>query len=185
MPVYTSLAVIIFFAGLGLPGLCGFPGEVFVVLSVFQWSAWIAVVAAAVVILTAGYILWSVQRVYLGAEYKGPHEEALLPATLRENAIATVIAVLAILLGVVPYHTVLRYMDSTITRQVDDLTAWTKRHDAEEADSNPAAPAAEHANAVDPTSNKLSDSRPMPVARPETPTIATNDEILSIAELDP
>ena len=27
-------------------------------------------VAAGVVILTAGYILWTIQRVYLGPEYK-------------------------------------------------------------------------------------------------------------------
>ncbi|MBP86725.1 MAG: NADH-quinone oxidoreductase subunit M [Planctomycetaceae bacterium] len=164
MPVYTSLAVIIFFAGLGLPGLCGFPGEFFVVLSVFQYSALIAVISAAVVILTAGYILWSIQRVYLGAEYKGPHEEALVPATLRENAIATIIAVLAILLGVLPYHTVLRYMDSTITEQVEDLSAWTKRHEltlaeSDGADSQDEEPApTEHIGGVDPTANKLSAS---------------------------
>ena len=33
MPVYSGLAIGIFFAGLGLPGLCGFIGEVFVTLS--------------------------------------------------------------------------------------------------------------------------------------------------------
>ena len=32
MPVYSGLAFGIFFAGLGLPGLCGFIGEVFVTL---------------------------------------------------------------------------------------------------------------------------------------------------------
>jgi len=46
-------------------------------------------VAASVVILTAGYILWTIQRVYLGPEYKGPHPEALTPMTRREVAIAT------------------------------------------------------------------------------------------------
>ncbi len=45
-----------------------------------------AVIAASVVILTAGYILWTIQRVYLGAEYKGPHGEALTPVTRREIA---------------------------------------------------------------------------------------------------
>ena len=38
MPVYSGLAIGIFFAGLGLPGLCGFIGEVFVVLSVWNYS---------------------------------------------------------------------------------------------------------------------------------------------------
>ena len=76
MPVYSGLAIGIFFAGLGLPGLCGFIGEVFVVLSVWKYSQVLAVISAAVVILTAGYILWTLQRVYLGAEYKGPHRRS-------------------------------------------------------------------------------------------------------------
>ena len=37
MPVYTALSIGIFFAALGLPGLCGFIGEVFVVLSVWSY----------------------------------------------------------------------------------------------------------------------------------------------------
>ena len=41
MPVYSGLAIGIFFAGLGLPGLCGFIGEVLVTLSVWNYSqAW-------------------------------------------------------------------------------------------------------------------------------------------------
>ena len=42
MPVYSGLAIGIFFAGLGLPGLCGFIGEVFVVSErlEFQPGAW-------------------------------------------------------------------------------------------------------------------------------------------------
>ncbi len=126
MPVYTALATIIFFAGLGLPGLCGFIGEVFVVLSVWQFSTWLAVVSASVVVLTAGYILWAIQRVYLGAEYKGPHGDALTPITPRELLVASTLAVFAVLLGVFPYSTVLRYMDATIDEQVEGLTAWTK-----------------------------------------------------------
>ena len=107
MPVYTALSIGLFFAGLGLPGLCGFIGEVLVVLSVWNFSKLLAIIAASVVILTAAYILWAIQRVYLGAEYKGPHEEAITPSTGRENAIAGVLFVLAILLGVLPYPTVL------------------------------------------------------------------------------
>ncbi len=126
MPVYTALSIGIFFAGLGLPGLCGFIGEVLVVLSVWNYSYVLAVIAASVVILTAAYILWTIQRVYLGAEYKGPHAEALTPSTPRENAIAGVLFVLAILFGVFPNTFLLRYMDKTVERQVDDLAQWTK-----------------------------------------------------------
>src|SRR5207244_10727812 len=36
MPVYTGLSTVAFFANLGLPGLCGFVGEVMVLLGAFQ-----------------------------------------------------------------------------------------------------------------------------------------------------
>jgi NADH-quinone oxidoreductase subunit M len=126
MPVYTALSIGIFFAALGLPGLCGFIGEILVVLSVWTFSPVLAIAAASVVILTAAYILWAIQRVYLGAEYKGPHEEALVPSTPRENSIAGVLFVLAILFGVFPYPLLLRYMDATIDRQVHELAQWTE-----------------------------------------------------------
>jgi len=102
MPHYSALAVVIFFAGLGLPGLCGFIGEVMTVLATWNYSPLLAIIAAAGVILTAGYILWTIQRVYLGPEYKGPHPEALTPMNGREATVAYVIVVLAIVLGVYP-----------------------------------------------------------------------------------
>jgi NADH-quinone oxidoreductase subunit M len=102
MPLYSGLAVGIFFAGLGLPGMCGFIGEVFTVLSTWNYNPLYAILAASGVILTAGYILWAVQRVYLGAEYKGPHREAITPITDRELGIAAVLLALCILLGVFP-----------------------------------------------------------------------------------
>jgi NADH-quinone oxidoreductase subunit M len=125
MPVYSGLAMGIFFAALGLPGLCGFIGEVFVVLSVWTYSMATAVVAASVVILTAGYILWTIQRVYLGAEYRGPHPEALKPATRREVAIAAPLLALAILFGVYP-QAIFHYMSKSVDKTVDDLAAWTQ-----------------------------------------------------------
>lgn len=136
MPIYSGFAVGIFFAGLGLPGLCGFIGEVLVVLSVWKYSILLAVISAAVVILTAGYILWAIQRVYLGAEYKGPHEEALTPITVRELCIATPLMFFAVLFGVYP-KVVLDYMQPSVDLQVDQLAAWTQEHDARETAAKP------------------------------------------------
>jgi NADH-quinone oxidoreductase subunit M len=118
----------IFFAGLGLPGLCGFIGEVLVVLSVYKFNVALAVISAAVVILTAGYILWAIQRVYLGAEYKGPHPEALTPLTFREFWIAAPLLALAIYFGVNP-KSLLNYMDKSVNKTVIELTEWKKRDD--------------------------------------------------------
>jgi NADH-quinone oxidoreductase subunit M len=125
MPVYAGLSIGIFFAGLGLPGLCGFIGEVFVTLSVWTFNQALAVISASVVIITAAYILWTLQRVYLGPEYKGPHGDHLTPMTARELLIAAPLLVLAIILGVYP-QAVFNYMTPSVDQTVDDLATWTK-----------------------------------------------------------
>ncbi len=174
MPVYTALSIGIFFAGLGLPGLCGFIGEVLVVLSAWNYSKVIAIISASVVILTASYILWTLQRVYLGAEYKGPHEEELRPSNARENLIAGTLFVLAIIFGVFPYQipftrqpSILAYMEPTVTRQVTELAEWTKyvatpavaqqAVAAEEADDPP--PAADQQAAAEPGAEEQAAAR--------------------------
>jgi NADH-quinone oxidoreductase subunit M len=100
MPLYSALAVGIFFAGLGLPGLCGFIGEIFVVLS--------------------SWILWAIQRVYVGAEYKGPHAEAITPINAREAAIGFSLLAFAIFLGVYP-NFMLNIMHSSMDQLVTSL----------------------------------------------------------------
>jgi NADH-quinone oxidoreductase subunit M len=130
MPVYSGLAVAIFFAGLGLPGLCGFIGEVLVTLSSWNYSPVLAVISAFTVILTAAYILWAIQRVYLGAEYKGPHGDHLTPMTGRELAIAAPLVALAIVFGVYPMS-LFRYVTPSVNKQVETLADWTRSvHDA-------------------------------------------------------
>ncbi|MEX0717320.1 MAG: NADH-quinone oxidoreductase subunit M [Planctomycetaceae bacterium] len=120
MPLYTGLAAGIFFAGLGLPGLCGFIGEVFVTLSAWTYSPILAVIVAFGVILTAGYILWTIQRVYFGPEYKGPHPEALVPMNGRERAIGIVLLAFAIILGVLP-QTMFHMMGPTTEKLVAEM----------------------------------------------------------------
>jgi NADH-quinone oxidoreductase subunit M len=130
MPLYGGLAAGIFFAGLGLPGLCGFIGEVMVTLSVWNYSRMLAVIAASVVLLTAGYILWTLQRVYLGGDYKGPHGEALdRQITPRELSIAVPLLSVAILFGVYP-DAVLRVTGPSVDQMVEQLTEVEKARQA-------------------------------------------------------
>jgi NADH-quinone oxidoreductase subunit M len=122
MPHYTGLAAGIFFAGLGLPGLCGFIGEVFTVLSAWQYDKLLAIIAAAGVILTAGYILWTIQRVYFGPSYKGPHPEAIVPANSRELLIGYTLLAFAIVLGIFP-SLLFDLMNPSIEQLVNNLDA--------------------------------------------------------------
>ena len=124
MPLYSGISMGIFFAALGLPGLCGFIGEFFVVLGAWSYSKALAIVAASVVILTAGYILWTIQRVYLGPEYKGPHGDALRPMTRREVAIAAPLLALAILLGVYP-RALFDYITPSVQNTVTTMAKWS------------------------------------------------------------
>jgi NADH-quinone oxidoreductase subunit M len=160
MPVYSGLAIGIFFAGLGLPGLCGFIGEVLVVLSVWSYSQALAVISAAVVILTAGYILWAIQRVYLGAEYKGPHGEALTPITAREFSIAAPLLALAIFFGVYP-KALLDYMQPSVDQTVTQLADWSRKNEPAKLKSQTTAAAT---NDQAPIANSTSISGLSPIA---------------------
>lgn len=111
MPVYFSLAVVGFFASLGLPALAGFIGEVMVFLGAFRYSPWLAGVSTLGMLLTAGYILWTMQRVYLG----NPKEEyAGFPDCNRWELISIApLAVLCIVFGVLPMIVLNIYAGST------------------------------------------------------------------------
>jgi NADH-quinone oxidoreductase subunit M len=120
MPLYGALSYIIFFGSMGLPGLCGFVAEVFVVISAFNYSPLLAILAAAAVILTAGYILWTVQRVFLGRSeaWKG-----LPDMNLREIAIAVPLVVMTIAMGIFPQPLILSWMGPSVDQVVQSVTS--------------------------------------------------------------
>jgi NADH-quinone oxidoreductase subunit M len=134
MPYYCAMSWILFLAAVGLPGLCGFWGEAFVVLATWSYSKTLAIIAAFTVILTAGYILWAVQRVYLGAEYRGPHAEALTPMNLREWAIAVPLVVMAVVFGVLPKQTLFDYVTPTMDRTIDDVIVGAENYHERQED---------------------------------------------------
>jgi len=71
-----------------------------------------AIIAASAVILTAGYILWLIRRVYLGKE---KDEYAGFPdAEPRETLILVPFAVLCIAMGIFPMQTVFNYANGTL-----------------------------------------------------------------------
>jgi NADH-quinone oxidoreductase subunit M len=115
MPLYTGMSAVIFFAGLGLPGLCGFVGEFMVVLATWQFSVVFAVLAALTVVITAAYILWTIQRVYFGVN---PAYRGFSDMDLREVACVVPLVVLAVVLGVAP-QLITDWMSPSVSRFVD------------------------------------------------------------------
>lgn len=100
MPRYAVWTTIAFFAAVGLPGLSGFISEVLIFLGAFQAWPWLTAISVTSVVLTAGYMLWTLQRVYLGKEnekYKN------LPDISRREALCLApLAIIVIILGVYP-----------------------------------------------------------------------------------
>ncbi|MBM4068922.1 MAG: NADH-quinone oxidoreductase subunit M [Planctomycetes bacterium] len=125
MPVYGGISAIIFFAALGLPGLCGFVGEFMVVLATWNFSPAafpnggkvLAVLAALTVVITAAYILWTIQRVYFGVNdtYKDYPD-----MDRRELICAIPLVILAVVMGIAP-DLIFKWMEPHVTGLVDFL----------------------------------------------------------------
>jgi len=100
MPRYAGVMSIAFFAALGLPGLSGFISEAFAFLGAFQTFRWVTIASTLGIVLTAGYMLWTLQRVFLGTL---PDKWKSLPdINGRELFTLVPLAVIVIFLGVYP-----------------------------------------------------------------------------------
>jgi NADH-quinone oxidoreductase subunit M len=121
MPLYGGLSAVIFFAAMGLPGMCGFVGEFMVVLSAWNYSKLFAVLAAVTVVITAAYILWTLQRVFMG---ENPQYKNYPDISVREIVCITPLVVLSVILGVLPYQLLINWMDPSVTGLVDTLARY-------------------------------------------------------------
>jgi NADH-quinone oxidoreductase subunit M len=121
MPRYFGFVVIAFFAALGLPALNMFVSEAFVFIGSFQtWQLW-TILSVAGIILTAAYMLWTLQRMFFGVI---PEKWAgLTDITLREFISLAPLAVLVIALGVYPAPLV-----DLMTASVNKLVALVHLH---------------------------------------------------------
>lgn len=116
MPKYTGIMSVGFFAALGLPGLSGFVSEAFSFLGAFQTFRWITIASTLGIVLTAAYMLWTLQRVFLGQ----PNEKwAGLPdINGRELFTLVPLAVIILTLGIYP-SVAIDLMSSSLNHLVD------------------------------------------------------------------
>jgi len=100
MPRYAAVMSIAFFAALGLPGLSGFISEAFSLLGAFHTFQTLTMIGAVTLVLTAGYMLWVLQRVFLGTL---PEKwQGLTDMNGRETFMLATLAVIVIFLGIYP-----------------------------------------------------------------------------------
>ena len=102
MPVYTGFVTVAFFAALGLPGLSGWISEALVFVGAFGASPirTLTIISMLGILLGAGYMLWTLQRVYLGDV---PDKwKALKDIDFREYAMFVPLTIIIIVLGIYP-----------------------------------------------------------------------------------
>jgi len=140
MPVYAGVVTVAWFASLGLPGLSGFISEAFVFVGAFSSGITrnIAIVSVLGIVLGAAYLLWSLQRMFLGkrnpdAVYElqkdgDGHEHIHFhdwsgknDLDARELLMLTPLAVIVIVLGIYPMP-VLGLITTSINQLVEVLS---------------------------------------------------------------
>ena len=117
MPIYTGFTTLAFFAAIGLPGLSGFISETFVFLGGFAFETIrvITVISTLGILLGAGYMLWTLQRIYLGTV---PEKwKVLKDLDFREYAMLVPLSIIIIFLGVYP-SSMLNLMNSSVNAMV-------------------------------------------------------------------
>ncbi|VTR40114.1 complex I subunit 4 family protein [Sphingobacterium thalpophilum] len=112
MPKYTGYVAVAFFASLGLPGFSAFIGEAFVIIGSFNAASlgtglprWMALAGSVGILLSAAYLLWTLQRMFFGqVRLKGADSwaHALTDVNGREQLILFPTLALALLLGIMP-----------------------------------------------------------------------------------
>ncbi|MEQ9405542.1 MAG: NADH-quinone oxidoreductase subunit M [Cyclobacteriaceae bacterium] len=118
MPVYTFFTALFFFAGLGLPGLSGFVGELMVLLGVFKTTSlpiWIGLLATSGIAVSAAYFLWTIQRMFFGKYFvrEKEWESRMIDLDLREKLMLVPLGLLVLILGIYP-RLILDVSESTI-----------------------------------------------------------------------
>ena len=86
MPKYAILASFAFFASLGLPGLSGFIAEITTFVGAFASKIdgfrWFALFSLLGIVITAGYYLITLQKVFLGEDARRLRGQEALPRPL-------------------------------------------------------------------------------------------------------
>ena len=124
MPGYFFIVMIAFFAALGLPGLSGWWSESFVFIGAFRndtvrlWT----ILSLAGIVLGAAYMLWLLQRAFLGTLKTREWENHLPDLNTREWSMLVPLTLIVIALGVWPAP-VLNMMNGSVNALVNFLSA--------------------------------------------------------------
>ncbi|MDP8238428.1 MAG: NADH-quinone oxidoreductase subunit M [Candidatus Hatepunaea meridiana] len=112
MPRYLGVTTFAFFAAMGLPGLSGFISEAMVFIGAFPVFRTLTIISIFGIIITAAYMLWTLQRMFFGAT--NPKYEDIAEINGRELFTLVPLAVIVLFLGIWP-HPILNLMNATMS----------------------------------------------------------------------
>jgi NADH-quinone oxidoreductase subunit M len=114
MPVAATVFVIAGLASLGLPTMSGFVAELLVFLGSVEAFEAPTIIAVVGILLSAGYILWTVQRVFFGPRN---HDWDHLPDTTAWWEQLSMAALVGVIIGVGVYPaTIVDVLESGVRR---------------------------------------------------------------------
>ncbi|MGQ9454613.1 MAG: complex I subunit 4 family protein [Armatimonadota bacterium] len=102
MPVYAGMLSLCSFGSLGLPGMTGFVAELSVLTGTYNAVPVLAGLALIGIVVTAAFMLWTVQRILLGP--LNPRWQNLPDADAREITSLVPLMALTLLFGIFPGH---------------------------------------------------------------------------------
>ena len=100
MPITAVVFLVAGLASLGLPGTSGFVSELLVFLGTFDVWSWFTALAVFAIVITAGYILWMIQRVFFGPQL--PRFSNLGDATVVEAVPMVALVAAIMVIGIYP-----------------------------------------------------------------------------------
>lgn len=134
MPGFFGVSALGMAAALGTPGLCLFAGPMMVIFGAINshgilsasptaalWSlpAMFGIIAAAGMVLTAGYILWTFERVYLSSPK--PEFHHFSPLLLSERLVVWPLTAGAIILGMLPGIVLIKPLSPAVATLLEQL----------------------------------------------------------------
>jgi NADH-quinone oxidoreductase subunit M len=119
MPLYAACLMVTTLSSIAVPGTFGFVGEFLVLLGSFGRYPILAVIASLGVILSACYMLWSVQRVLFNP-LSNPRNRGLPDLNFREAIMLLPLCGIIIVMGIFPAP-FLRRMEPTLSRLVQQV----------------------------------------------------------------
>ena len=115
MPYAAVGFIVAGLVSMGMPGFSGFAAEFPIFMGAWQVAPWVAIIAILGVIVTAGYILLVIRRVFFG-ELPEKYEKNVTNITLLDKIVVVSLSVIMIAIGIFPHALMAGMVESGVNR---------------------------------------------------------------------